>query len=183
LVEPLHPGPGEEALTATVLEDDRLLLDLGGSPRPTTMVDVVATFFTPDTLFRVTGVLEPAMSERGLFELIVKDVERVQRRKSARLLVDVAASLVVVDAPGPVVSVRGRTRNVSAGGCRVVTEQALPPTGAPIVTLELDDECGPLIAQATILQREHHDSVWDYRLMFTGIDAGDRVRLELLGAA
>ncbi len=124
LVEPLRPEPGFETLTATVLQDDRLLLDLGASPRPTANTDVVASFFTPDALLRVNGVL--VAESDGLYELIVKDIERVQRRASDRVAVELTASVVVLDGSGPMVSVVGHTQNVSAGGCRVHTHQPLP---------------------------------------------------------
>ncbi|MEY2435025.1 MAG: PilZ domain [Acidimicrobiaceae bacterium] len=180
LVEPLEPVPGHEAVTATVIEDDRLLLDLGASPRPSQTTDVVASFFMPDALVRVTGVLIAVTErDRTLHELIVKDIDRVQRRQAPRVDIDLAASMVVTDAPGPMVSVLGRTRNVSAGGCRVTTNQRLAGTD-PVVSLDLADSSGPVVAQATVLSSEHHGSEWDYRLLFTAIDNDDRVRLERL---
>jgi hypothetical protein len=183
LVEPVEPVPGHEALTATVIEDDRLLLDLGASPRPGQSTDVIASFFTPDALVRVTGVLV-AVNERDhtFYELVVKEVDRVQRRQAPRVDIDLAASMVVTDAPGPMMSVLGRTQNVSAGGCRVTTDRPLAGTD-PVVSLDLADSRGPVVAQATVLSSEHHGSKWDYRLMFTAIDNDDRVRLERLTVA
>jgi PilZ domain len=183
LVEPLAPDAGQEALTARVIEDDRLLLDLGPSPRPAATADVVASFFTPDALVRVTGVLVPVEErDRTLHELVVKDISRVQRRQSPRVEITLVASMVVPDAPGPIVSVLGRTQNVSAGGCRVRTDRPLTGTEA-VVSLELADEQRPVVAQATVLSSEHVGSTWDYRLMFTNIDSDDRLRLERLLAA
>ena len=47
LIEPVHPEPGCESITAVVLDDDRFLVDLGASPRPrTSSFDAVASFFT-----------------------------------------------------------------------------------------------------------------------------------------
>src|SRR3954449_4227118 len=94
-VEPLRAEPGAETLTATVLHDERLLLDLGASARLTANTDVVASFFTPDALLRVSGVL--VAEGDGVYELIVKDIERVQRRSSDRIDVALTASLVVLD--------------------------------------------------------------------------------------
>jgi hypothetical protein len=180
LVEPVEPEPGHETLTATVLADDRLLLDLGASPRPSRATDVVASFFTPDALMRVTGVLVAVDErERTLYELVVNDLECVQRREAPRVEIELAASLLVPDAPGPMVSVLGRTKNVSSGGCRLTTEQQLAGSD-PMVSLDLADESTPVIAQATVLSSEHHGSTWDYRLRFTSIDRDDRARLERL---
>jgi hypothetical protein len=184
LVEPVDPEPGREALTATVVDDDRLLLDLGASP-PTRQAtfDVVASFFTAEALVRATGVLV-AVEEANhtLHELIVKDIERVQRRQERRVEIELPASLVVPDAPGPMVSVLGRTVNVSGGGCRIATDEPLPGS-EPLVTLALADHGDPVIAQATVLGSEHRGSTWEYRLRFTAIDNDDRVRLEELAAA
>jgi len=181
LVEPLHPDPGFETLTATVLHDDRLLLDLGASPRPTANTDVVASFFTPDALLRVSGVL--VAEADGVYELIVKDIERVQRRAADRMEVELAASLVVLDGTGPMISIVGHTQNVSAGGCRVQTEQPLPSGRDAMVTLELVNDPTPVVAQATVLGVEHVGAAWDYRLMFTAIDDDDRKRIDRLIAA
>jgi hypothetical protein len=80
------------------------------------------------------------------------------------------------------VSVLGRTKNVSAGGCRITTEQRLAGSD-PLVSLDLADAGGPVVAQATVLSSEHLGSKWDYRLMFTAIDNDDRVRIERLALA
>jgi len=181
LVEPLDPEPGQETLTGTVLEDDRLVLDLGASPRPGESVDVVASFFTPDALLRVTGVL--VAEDDGYYELVVKDGERIQRRATDRVDIELSASLVVLDAPGPIVSVLGHTQNISAGGCRVVTDQPLPTGRDAVVSLHLIDDQRPVVAQATVLGVDHVETTWDYRLMFTAIDNDDRDRLHRVIAA
>ena len=181
LVEPLEPDPGHETLTATVLADERLVLDLGASPRPSENIDVVASFFMPEALLRVTGVLVPESD--GYFELVVKDIERVQRRNSDRVDIEVTASLLVLDSPGPMSSVLGLTQNVSIGGCRVLTSQALPSGHDAGVSLHLVDDQKPLVAQATVLGVEHDNATWNYRLMFTAIDSDDRDRLRRLIAA
>jgi c-di-GMP-binding flagellar brake protein YcgR len=181
LVEPLDPEPGHEALTATVVEDDRLLLDLGASPRSTRLsTEVIASFFTRDALVRVTGILVAVEErDRTLHELVVKDIERVQRRQEPRVDIDLAASMVVPDAPGPIVPVLGRTQNISAGGCRVATDQRLAGSDT-VVSLDLADPDGLVIAQATVLSSQRRGSGWEYRLRFTAIDDEDRARLERL---
>ena len=181
LVEPLRPEPGFETLTATVLHDERLLLDLGASPRPTENIDVVASFFTPDALLRVSGVL--VAEADGLYELVVKDIERVQRRTCDRAYVQLTASVLVLDGSGPMISVVGHTKNVSTGGCRLRTDQPLPSGRDAMVSLDLTDDRTPVVAQATVLGVEHTDDEWDYRLMFTAIDDDDRARIGRLLAA
>jgi len=181
LVEPLDPDPGQETLTGTVLQDERLLLDLGASPRPGTSIDVVASFFTPDALLRVTGVL--VAEPDGYYELVVKDSERIQRRSTDRVDIELTASLVVLDAPGPMMSVVGHTQNVSVGGCRVLTDQPLPTGREAMVSLHLIDDLKPVVAQATVLGVKHDDTTWNYRLMFTAIDTEDRDRLHRVVAA
>ena len=129
---------------------------------------------------RVTGLLVAVHEgDRTLYELVVKDVECVQRRESPRVEIALAASLVVPDTPGPMVSVLGRTKNVSGGGCRLVTEQQLAGSD-PMVTLDLPDDASPVVVQATVLSSEHRGSTWDYRLRFTAIDRDDRDRIERL---
>jgi hypothetical protein len=182
LVEPIGAAPGLDALTATVVEDDRLLLDLGASPRPGPTVDVVTSFFTPEALVRVTGVLIADDSEGALYELVVKDVERIQRRRAHRVQIELAATLVVTDGGGPMQSIRGRTRNVSVGGCRVVTDKPLPSGAQPMISLDIRDDGPPFMAETTVLAIDHEDSWWDYRLMFTAIEDSDRARLDRLGA-
>ena len=173
---------GAAPLTATVLDDDRLMLDVGASPRPEPPVfDAVASFFTPEALLRVTGVMTLADDEAGIYELVVKDVQRVNRRSSRRVDVELRVSLVVADDAGPTVSVVGHTVNVSAGGCRVVTEKPLPGGSDPMVTLELGDGV-TVVAGCSLLCTEHEADVWDHRLMFTTIDPDDRDRLAALAA-
>jgi hypothetical protein len=181
LVEPVDPAPGHETLTATVREDDRLLLDLGASPRPAADIDVVASFFMPDALLRVTGVL--VAEADGLFELVVMDIEHVQRRSSDRVDIELLASLLVLDAAGPIQSVLGHTHNVSIGGCRVLTAVRLPPGRDAMVSLHLIDDQKPVVAQATVLDVSQKDTAWDYRLMFTAIDTDDRERIRRMVAA
>lgn len=178
LIEPVDPLPGHETLTATVREDDRLVLDLGASPRPDKDIDVVASFFMPDSLLRVSGVL--VTDTDGLYELVVKDIERVQRRASERVDIELSASLVVLDAAGPIQSVLGHTHNVSIGGCRVVTAEKLPAGRDAMLSLHLIDDQKPVVAQATVLDVTHDEAAWDYRLMFTAIDSEDRERIRRL---
>lgn len=183
LIEPVDPEPGCETITAVVLDDDRLLVDVGGSPRPRTATfDAVASFFTPEAMVRARCLLVPADDEGGQYELIVEQLDRVERRADPRVDLDVRCSITAVDDGGCTRSVTGRTRNVSRGGCRLVLERPLPPGEGPMVSLELAD--GALIAGAFVIACDHDDDGiaehWTYRLAFTFIDPADRDRLAAL---
>ena len=182
LIEPVHPGPGCETITAVVLDADGLLVDLGSSPRPrTASFDAIASFFTPDALFRARCLLVAAHPEADLYDVILEQVDRIERRADPRIAVDVACSVVAVDESGCARSVTGRTRNVSRGGCRIVLDRPCPQGDPPLVSLELPD--GSLVAQAFVVAAEHEDGEgagWDYRLAFTTIDPADRDRLAAL---
>lgn len=166
-------------ITAVVLDDDdRLLVDIGSSAAPESdAVAVVASFFTPDALLRVVGKLVVADDERGQYELVVSDLERVQRRKTRRVDIDLPCSLTAPEAV-----VKGHTLNVSAGGCRVQTDRMFPSVDEPIVSLQLADG-ETVVAVAYVVARAKDGDTWDYRLMFTDIDPGDRDRLAHLAEA
>lgn len=176
-VEPSASFPRHRPFVATVLDDDRLLLDVGDEALPSVRsFDAVASFVTPEAVLRVGGVLVAADVEGGQFELLVRDVEQVQRRRTPRVDIDLPVSLSSVEAPGPAVCVRGRTVNLSAGGCRVVTRTPLPPGAEPEVALDVGGG-EVVVAHACVLSSEHDDTAWHYRLMFTDIDPLDRSRL------
>jgi hypothetical protein len=179
LVEPADADV--EPLTATVLDDDRLLLDVGSSPRPSTETfDAVASFFTPEALLRVTGVMTLTGDDGAVYELVVKDVQRVDRRTSPRVDVELRVAMIVTDAEPPLTLV-GHTVNISAGGCRVVTDRPLPAGTEPTVSVELGDGAD-VVAGCSVLCTEHRASEWDYRLMFTAIDPADRDRIAALAS-
>lgn len=178
----VEPEDGDlEPLTATVLDDDRLLLDVGASPRPRAETfDAVASFFTPDALLRVTGVMTLTGDDGAIYELVVKDVQRVERRTSRRVDMELPVAMIVTDAEPPL-TVLGHTVNISAGGCRVVTDRPLPVGTEPTVSVALGDGCN-VLAGCSVLCTEHHAEEWDYRLMFTAIDPADRDRIAALTA-
>jgi hypothetical protein len=183
LIEPVHPEPGCESITAVVLDDDRFLVDLGASPRPqTSSFDAIASFFTPDALFRARCLLVSADVEGGQYQVVIEQLDQIERRIDRRVDIEVPCSMIAFDDAGCARSVTGRTRNVSRGGCRLVLDHRRPPGDPPTVSLELAD--GSLVAEAFVVACEHDEERdgdhWDYRLAFTFIDAVDRDRLAAL---
>ena len=54
LIEPVDASPGRDCLTGVVVPGERILIDLGASPRPESdAAEVVASFFAPDALYRL----------------------------------------------------------------------------------------------------------------------------------
>src|SRR2546430_7317051 len=79
LIEPVEASPGRDCLTGVVVPGDRILIDLGASPRPESdAAEVVASFFAPDALYRLFA--KAHQQQDGLVSLDVSALERVQRR-------------------------------------------------------------------------------------------------------
>ena len=183
VIEPVHPEPGGERIDAVVLDDDRFLVDLGRSPLPrTSSFDAVASFFTPAAHFTARCILLSADAEGGQYEVIIEQLDQIERRVDPRVDLEVRCSVTAIDDAGCARSVVGRTRNVSRGGCRLVLDQRRPPGDPPTVAIELAD--GSLVAEAFVVACDHDDErdgdQWDYRLAFTFIDPADRDRLAAL---
>ena len=180
LIEPVHPDPGCESITAVVLDvDGGLVVDLGASPRPlTASFDAIASFFTPDAFFRARCLLVPAGDAPNQYEVILEQLDRIERRADARVDLDVKCAVMAIDEGGCARSALGRTRNVSRGGCRLVLDRPCPPGESPVVSIELAD--GSLVAETFVIACEHEADHWDYRLAFTHIDPADRDRLAAL---
>src|SRR2546422_6997358 len=86
LIEPENATPGHDCLTGVVMPGDRLLVDLGASPRlERDPAEVLASFFCPDALYRVTASASPVEGHDGIVALAVREVERVQRRAAPRV--------------------------------------------------------------------------------------------------
>src|SRR5437016_561783 len=102
LIEPLAPGADRDCLTGVVLPDDaQVLIDLGASPRPSEpRAEVVASFFAPDALYRLSATAISLEDRDGLVVLDVHETERVQRRASQRLRVSLPATMASLDGPG-----------------------------------------------------------------------------------
>ena len=175
-------GASRDCLTGVVLPDERrLLVDLGASPcPPSSPCDVVASFFTPDALYRLAA---SAMTiADGLLELDVRATERVQRRRTVRHRVSLPVSLAAFDGPGEFRTVTGETIDVGPGGCRVRTRTPFPSGVDPTVSIRVPGG-NPVVALARILQAEVGPDRCEYRLVFADLAPADAERLSHLTAA
>lgn len=185
LIEPVDASPGRDCLTGVVVPGDRILIDLGASPRPESdAAEVVASFFAPDALYRMTATLARHEHARidTIIDLRVHDVERVQRRTAPRARVRLPLVLSNFDDPstedaGAFASVVGETIDVGEGGCRALVPRPFPHGCDPTVTLELPGG-DTIVALAAVLQAAATtDGRYEYRLVFLELDDVDRLRL------
>jgi hypothetical protein len=176
LIEPTSGA--DECLTGVVLEGEEgaVVVDLGASPSPDPGSEVVASFFTPQALYRVRATASPQGERAAVIALHVKDVERVQRRESPRARLALPVVLSDFDSSGEPVSVVGETIDVGPGGCRVLTTKPFPAGGDPTVSLQLPGG-DTVVALAAILQAQAASGRWSYRLVFTGLEEPDADRL------
>lgn len=146
---------------------------------PSELLDrpVVVTCGTPEALHVLNGRLRPVDDGARFVELHTADVMHLQRRAEPRIDIRVPVTLADAEGPSPMVSVVGRTVNLSSGGCRVVCDEPLPSGVDPVVTLQLDDGKPPVTAEAAVVERDRVEDGWGYRLVFTDIRVDDRVRL------
>lgn len=183
LIEP-SGADSSECLTGVVIEDhgQDVVIDLGASPHPPDHdVEVVASFFAPDALYRLTGVAHPHEERHSLIDLSVAQIERVQRRNAPRSQSSLEAVLSNLDDPGELVSIVGTTIDVGTGGCRVRTNQPFPIGGDPTVSISLPDG-SQVMALGAILQSRLVDDTWEYRIVFLEIEDESRKRLaEIVG--
>ena len=183
-----RPGPGQVTLlelahdaarcmTGVVMsvDDTTVTVDMGASPElPEPGEEVVASFFTPEALFRLHAATRHR--EGATVELGVRGVERVQRRQSPRARATLPVVLSDFDSPNEPVSVRGETVDIGKGGCRVRTAQPFPPGSDPTVSLRLPDG-DSVVTLAAVLQADHNGGGWEYRLVFMGLEDDDSKRL------
>ena len=184
------PAPGQVALieladdsdnclTGVVMSDSNgtVSIDLGASPTaPEGATEVVASFFTPEALYRVKAHAVPRKEQKKVIDLTVDDVEKVQRRAAPRTRIELRAALTAFEGDSDFASVVGRTVDIGPGGCRVRTEKQFPPGNDPTVTIQLPD--GDTVALfAQILQVQADDGTFEYRLAFMQIDDEDAKKL------
>jgi c-di-GMP-binding flagellar brake protein YcgR len=184
------PAPGQVALieladdsdnclTGVVMSDSNgtVSIDLGASPTaPESETEVVASFFTPEALYRVKAHAVPRAEQKKVIDLTVDDIEKVQRRAAPRARVELRAALTAFEGDSDFASVVGRTVDIGPGGCRIRTEKQFPPGNDPTVTIQLPD--GDTVAVfAQILQVQADDDTFEYRLAFMQIDDEDAKKL------
>ncbi len=182
----------ESCLTGVVVggpdaEDEPVVVDLGGSPPPpSSSVEVVASFFAPDALYRLSATAVPHQNgdttpKAKVIDLRVHAIERVQRRTSPRAAVPLRVVMSNFDDPGALVSVVGQTVDLGEGGCRVRTDTAFPPGCDPTLTIHLPDD-SEIVTLAAILQARAAAGGFEYRLVFLELDDADRLRLAELAS-
>ena len=191
---------GNDCLTGVVVDgldapNGAVVVDLGASPRPDLVAgaggecEVVASFFAPDALYRLTATLAPHdhAATDTIIDLRVHDVERVQRRSAprARLAVPVVMSNFddpATEDPGAFASLVGETIDIGEGGCRALMPKPFPSGCDPTVTLQLPNG-EPIVALAAVLQATAtSDGRYEYRLVFLELEDVDRLRLAELVA-
>lgn len=178
LVEPVGALPGQDCLTGVVVPGERVVIDLGASPRPEHEVsEVVASFFAPEALYRLLA--KATQEGDGLLVLDVSAVERVQRRAAPRVRVNLPVRLRPSERAPALVT--GETVDVSTGGCLVATDRPWPDDSEPVVSIDLPD--GALVVtQARVITVDLTGGAWEYRLSFPDIAESDRDRLSRLVA-
>jgi len=182
-------GGGNDCLTGVVVEDQgsEVVVDLGASPLPPTPeCEVVASFFAPDALYRMTATLHPHGGKSAIIDLRVHDIERVQRRTASRARTTIPVVLSNFDDPsadGTFASIVGESIDIGEGGCRVLLPKPFPSGCDPTVTLQLGDG-EDIVALAAILQANATgDGTYEYRLVFLELEDADRLRLADLAMA
>jgi hypothetical protein len=174
----------DSCLTGIVVEGtdtgdpSAVVVDLGASPQPPgASVEVIASFFAPDALYRLTATAVPHNGGGAkIIDLRVQNVERVQRRTTPRTKASLPVVLSNFDDPGGLVSVVGKTLDVGMGGCRVQTDKAFPAGCDPTVTFTLDDG-STIVALGAVLQSQLAADTFEYRLVFLEMADADRLRL------
>ncbi|HUP84073.1 MAG TPA: PilZ domain-containing protein [Acidimicrobiales bacterium] len=177
---------GNECLTGVVIEGDDgpVVIDLGASPKPEHLdCEVVASFFAPDALYRMSAVLTAHEGGRAeIIDLRVHDIERVQRRTAPRAQIKIPVVMSNFDDPsaedsGTFSSLVGESIDIGEGGCRALMPKPFPSGCDPTVTLQLPSG-ETVVALAAVLQANAtDDGRYEYRLVFLELDDVDRLRL------
>lgn len=178
---------GNDCLTGVVIagdEGDGIVIDLGFSPKPEHVdCEVVASFFAPDALYRMSATLSP--HEGGpdkVIDLRVHDIERVQRRTAPRARITIPVVMSNFDDPssedsGTFSSLVGESLDIGEGGCRALMPKPFPSGCDPTITLQLPSG-ETVVALGAILQAHAtSDGRYEYRLVFLELEDVDRLRL------
>jgi len=177
LIEPVGASPGRDCLTGVVVPDERIVVDLGASPRPDGDVsDVVASFFAPEALYRLTG--KATLESDGLLVLDVAGVERVQRRTAPRVRLSLPVRMGMGERAVRTI-VSGETVDLSTGGCRVTTDRPWPDDSDPVLSIDLPDG-GAVVTPARVITVDLSGDGWEYRLAYPTMSGDDRERLSRL---
>lgn len=200
-VQPTHvqptwkPAPGQVALIELIDDPDQcvtgiiiggdereLSVSLGTSPTPpAASSEVVASFFSPDALYRLRATVTSRPEQQSVIDLTVHDVQRVQRRTDHRVQIALPAALTGFDGTGRFAVTVGRTVDIGRGGCRIVTDYHLPHDIDPAVSVRLPDG-HTIVATAHVLQTHADADQFTYRLAFVALPEGDAKRVAALEA-
>ena len=184
---------GNDCLTGVVLagdESEEVVIDLGFSPKPDHLdCEVVASFFAPDALYRMTATLSPHDGGPDkVIDLRIHDIERVQRRTAPRARITVPVVMSNFDDPsaedsGTFSSLVGESIDIGEGGCRALMPKPFPSGCDPTITLQLPTG-ETVVALGAVLQASvTNDGRYEYRLVFLELEDVDRLRLaELVNA-
>jgi hypothetical protein len=178
---------GNECLTGVVLagdEGEEIVIDLGFSPKPEHVdAEVVASFFAPDALYRMSGIL--AAHDGGpdkVIDLRVHDIERVQRRTAPRARITIPVVMSNFDDPsvedsGTFSSLVGESLDIGEGGCRALMPKPFPSGCDPTITLQLPSGETVVALGAVLQANATSDGRYEYRLVFLELEDVDRLRL------
>lgn len=158
-----------------------VVVSLGSSRLALPRAPVLASFFTPEALYRVQAEATRRETGEGVVELDVRGVERVQRRGAPRIRIALPATLQDPDSGEPPLRVLGETVDVGPGGCRLRTTMPFPEGSDPTVGLRLPAG-DTIVLHAAVLQREEVMGHWEYRLVFMSVDPDARARLLALAS-
>jgi hypothetical protein len=177
-----HPLPAPaHPLTGVVgTGSDELLTLIGlSSPDLADGTEVVVSIFAPEALYRIRATAYWGLSGRLAIDPI-HHVERVQRRRWPRHMINLDATLVPLDGPDyGVTGIHGHTLDLGMGGLRVETSRRLPRGADMTVILTLPDGAR-LLARTTVVAADIREGVFEYRLAFDQLDDDDAAHLTAL---
>lgn len=181
LIEPVGALPPRDCLTGVVVPaGDRLLVDLGASPRPDEETcEVVASFYAPEALYRMKA--KATQQSDGLLALAVASVEQVQRRSAPRARVALPVRMTNLADPPAASLVKGTTIDLSTGGCLVTTDHPWPDEHDPMLSIDLPDG-DAVVTPARVVTVDLTGEGWEYRLAYPDIEDADRDRISRLVA-
>ncbi len=180
LIEP-DGATNDSCLTGLVeaIPDERtVVVDLGSSPRLGVLpCPVQVSLYTPEAFYHAAAeaTRNESDGEGRVVNLRMGEVEAIPRR-AARLAATIPIGLASFDHLGSFVSAAGETIDLSAGGCRVKLDSALPCHGPAALMVPIDDGV-PIVALAAIKEETQRRRSWEYRLSFLRITEEDADRL------
>lgn len=178
LIEPLG-APAQTCLTALVehVSGSTIQADLGASPRlPTSPCEVAVGVYTPDAYFLARADAEAVGDDGRVVRLVLHDLERIERH-ATRIAKRIRVGVAGFDAGGEFVGAACDTLDLSAGGCRVVTEQPVP-AGMEVAVLVPVAGQDPIVVHGAVREEMVRRRGYEYRIAFDDLGERDGKRLE-----